>query len=26
LLVIDQVKPGESTVVLRQPGATAGGN
>jgi quercetin dioxygenase-like cupin family protein len=26
LLVIDQVKPGESTVVLRQPGATAGRN
>ena len=26
LLVIDQVKPGESTVVLRQPGATANHN
>jgi quercetin dioxygenase-like cupin family protein len=26
LLVIDQIKPGESTVVLRQPGAAAGHN
>ena len=26
LLVIDQVEPGQSTVVLRQPDATAGRN
>ena len=26
LLVIDQIKPGESTVVMRQPGATADHN